>query len=477
MPYTRITATANGREAIEYARGNGQGHNGNEHRNLLIDSVGMVDESIMSYEEQMDLDWKRASRKNKNQVRRIIASWGKDELNPEDPNSIEKARLTCREFVQERYPNRKTLIFIQKDGKGGCLHAHMIISNVDSVDFKGCTDEQTKYWYVEKYFDEISEKYIPTKQKEPTKEKFTQNERRIKDHNEEVREQNPYATDTELRKQGLLKYSWKEDLKERIRKAMSESTSRDDYLKKLTAYGVEGTYKSSRKQGEFILYELTDITGFQGEKVPDNLKSKSYKIGTDFGLEKLDETIKYNTRYNQVQAQAQAPVTSTTSNIKVNHKPIDINEILAEFDRTHGIQEPQTPKEQTRNTRRKGPETPTITTEELIKALNADDSEKQNEHIPERNTQNQSRQRFSGRKEPEKTTIEDITGYESTPKIKKPEEKKPEEKKIPQERKVVKQNKAYEEMMKKVRLDMIQAEFSFLKQDEDEDTGPKGPGE
>ena len=36
MAYTRISHTGNGRAAIQYARGNGRGHNGHAKRNLLI---------------------------------------------------------------------------------------------------------------------------------------------------------------------------------------------------------------------------------------------------------------------------------------------------------------------------------------------------------------------------------------------------------------------------------------------------------
>ena len=45
---------------------------------------------------------------------------------------------------------------------------------------------------------------------------------------------------------------------------MSEATSRDDYLKRLTAHGVEGEYRTSKKQGDYIIYELADTAGFSG---------------------------------------------------------------------------------------------------------------------------------------------------------------------------------------------------------------------
>ena len=118
MAYTRISHTRNGRAAIQYARGNGRGHNGHAKRNLLIGGVGMVPDDLIPFENQMAEDWARASCKNKNQVRRIVASFSKKELDPHDMDCAYTALEIAQEFVEEAYPNRKTAIFVQNDGKG-----------------------------------------------------------------------------------------------------------------------------------------------------------------------------------------------------------------------------------------------------------------------------------------------------------------------------------------------------------------------
>ena len=142
MAYTRISHTRNGRAAIQYARGNGRGHNGHAKRNLLIGGVGMLPDEVMPFEEQMAQDWARASGKNKNQVRRIVASYSEKELDPHGEDSAYLALEIAQEFVEEAYPNRKAAIFVQNDGKGEKLHVHILVSNVDSIEHKGCTDEQ-----------------------------------------------------------------------------------------------------------------------------------------------------------------------------------------------------------------------------------------------------------------------------------------------------------------------------------------------
>lgn len=295
MPYTRITPSRNGREAIDYALGgvDAKGHNGNEVRNLLVGSVNMLPPEVMGYADQMDMYWRRASSRNKTQVRRIITSYSKDELDPEDPHSAEIALAIAQEHAREAYPGRQVLICVQADGEGGCIHAHEIVNNVSMLDGKGCTNEQTKFHYVAKTVDEVAKKYITlsmdygdkydekTHTAKVSADNVTQNERRMRDANREA----------VTAGQEPLHYIWKDDLKGRVLAAMSEATSRDDYLKRLTAHGVEGEYRTSKKQGDYIIYELADTAGFGSGKIPGNLKTKSYKLGSDYGLEALDEAI------------------------------------------------------------------------------------------------------------------------------------------------------------------------------------------
>jgi len=275
--YTRITPSKNGRDAIQYARGNKEekGHNGKETRNLLVGSVNMLPDETISYEDQMQLFWNKASARHEVQVRRIVGSFSEKELNPKDPNSPHKALQMASEFITEYYPDRQAAIFIQNDGVGGKLHFHAIVNDCDMISAKGCNIQQQKSWYVEKNFDEIAQQYFTLDlDKHDAADKTTQHERNMRQKNAD----------------GENNYIWKDDLKERIASAMSEASDRDDFLSKLTAHGVEGEYRTSKKVGDYIIYELFDTSGFD-DKIPSNLKSKSYKLGSDYGLEALDEHI------------------------------------------------------------------------------------------------------------------------------------------------------------------------------------------
>ncbi len=288
MAYTRISHTRNGRAAIQYARGNGRGHNGHAKRNLLIGGVGMLPDEVMPFEEQMAEDWAQASGRNKNQVRRIVASYSEKELDPHGEDSAYLALEIAQEFVEEAYPNRKAAIFVQNDGKGEKLHVHILVSNVDSIEHKGCTDEQTNFRYVENHFDRVAGRHITLDNGKKTKDKFTQTERALEEENKEAAENG-----------GAASYIWKDDLRERIQIAQANATSEDDFLEALEDEGVKARYGTSRRYGKYISYELVDVPAHM-EGADRKYKVRSYTLGDAYGVEalreKLDEKAKERLR-------------------------------------------------------------------------------------------------------------------------------------------------------------------------------------
>lgn len=276
MAYTRISHTRNGRAAIQYARGNGRGHNGRAKRNLLIGCVGMVPDEISPFENQMAEDWERASGKNKNQVRRIVVSFSQKEIDPQGEDSAYLALEMAQEFVEEAYPNRKAAIFVQNDGKGGKLHVHILVSNVDSMELKGCTDEQTRFEYVKQNFNRVAGRHIQLDYGKKAKEKYSQNERRMHEEN----------TENEVE----VEYSWKDDLKERIQVAQAIATSEDDFLEALEDEGVTARYGTSKRYGRYISYELVDVPAHM-EGADRKYKARSYTLGDAYGMEALREKL------------------------------------------------------------------------------------------------------------------------------------------------------------------------------------------
>lgn len=306
MPYTRITATKNAAAALQYARGgkDGKGHNQNEFRNEIVTGVNLMPEEVESYEAQMNRALRRASSRNKNQARRIIQSFSRNEANPDNPEDVMTVHNIGVEFARKAYPGRQAVVFTQTDGKSGLLHNHIIVCNVSIQDAvvpvpngnggfddvpvpagRGCIDEQTRFSYVKRHTNEIAKEYLTLDFGQKPKDKLSQAER--------------------TRREGG-KYVWKDDLRERIETVMGQVTSLDDFLAKLPDHGVKGTKKHTKGNGDFILYELTDTSHFgPDDKIPDNLKSKSYKLGEGYGLDAVLAATAENAKAVQTQQQSE----------------------------------------------------------------------------------------------------------------------------------------------------------------------------
>ncbi len=240
----------------------------------------MLPDEVIPFEEQMEEDWTQASRKNKCQVRRVTVSFSENEIDPHDDDLAYLALEISQEFVEEAYPNRKAAIFIQNDGKGGKLHAHILVSNVDSLEYKGCTDEQTKFRYVMDNFNRVAGRHIKLDFGKKAEEKVSQNERRIREENEEA-----------AKNGGAVVYCWKDDLRERVRIAMENADSEDDFLDALEDEGVEAVYHNSKKHGRYLTYELVDLPDDM-EATGRKYKARSFRLGEAYGLDALREKLR-----------------------------------------------------------------------------------------------------------------------------------------------------------------------------------------
>lgn len=294
MAYSRITGTRNGADAIDYAHGNGKGHNDKEVRNMVVSEVNMLPETVQPYEVQMKRYWDRASVKNKNQVRRIIQSFSRKEFNPDRLEDIQKANEIGIEFAQRAYPGHQAIVFTQIDGESGLIHNHIIVNNVNMETWKGCTDDQTRFSYVKKWTNKVAGQYIELDKGdgENDKDKTTQNERRKRQENEKIIEENKKLPPD---KQKPLKYIWKDDLKSRILDAMDASKDYVGFFTELRRRGVDvdiSVRRTGRRCGEpYIVYELNDTSLLEAslKKIPANLKAKGSKLGTLYDMPHLDE--------------------------------------------------------------------------------------------------------------------------------------------------------------------------------------------
>ena len=95
------------------------------------------------------------------------------------------------------------------------------------------------------------------------------------------------------------KYIWIDDLRERIKKAAAGAADEDEFAQRLRLDGVELVpqpdkatgklsyrHRATRTQPEHYLFELVDTFKFP-DKVPQNLKSKSHKLGNNYQPDSL----------------------------------------------------------------------------------------------------------------------------------------------------------------------------------------------
>ena len=267
MAYTRVTRTANGHGALMYAYGKGKGHNGSDVRNDLIANVNIL--PGVPAEIQMQKYWNRARANHKTQVIRVVQSFSVRELNPDEPADILTANIIGQEFVQKYYPDRQAVVFTQTDGKSGLIHNHVIISDTDMTSSRGCDKQQYYQPKLAQWTNEIAGQYFELDFGDTTVPDKT--------------------TQTERAKRALGEYVWKDDLKSRITEALNESESEEDWIKNLPAHGVNIEVHDSKKRGKYYTYELMDTDGFGDKKIPQNLKSRSYKLGTLYDAEHVQE--------------------------------------------------------------------------------------------------------------------------------------------------------------------------------------------
>ena len=296
--YTHVSRTKNGAEAINYVLGNGKGHNGHAVRNIYLVGVNMLPNNTVPFVEQMQPIWNKAAPYHTTQIDRFIMSFSAKELNAKDSYDVSKGLYICCKVAEKLFPDHQCIVAIQSDGASGFLHGHILVNDSNMKNFKGMKKNLYHATEFADKVDEICKEYITLDNPKVAAEKETRTIRAKKAMNEEIKKYNNQEIENaakENRKPILKKeeYIWKEDLKSRIRKAAKDSISEADFKKRCEREGVTViTRKKTKKQPEYYLYELVDISGFDDNKIPNNLRSKSYKMGENYqpeGIAKMSK--------------------------------------------------------------------------------------------------------------------------------------------------------------------------------------------
>ena len=276
MPYTTVSRVENGRSLLEYILQE-KGHNGNAVRNMMKSSIAMNDNE--DYGTQMDRYWRRARSNHKVQIIHIIQSFSPKEFSRDNPDDVLKVNMIGQDFVSEHYKGRQALICTQADGKGKCLHNHILINDVSMINSKGCDNEEYHHKNVSEWSDKIVANYIIPIEVEEADEKLTRTEilKRKNDNDKD-------------------KYVYKDDIRKRVEKTMENVASEKEFLEKLFDNGVVAKKKKrgTKDKEEYYLYELLDLSEVpEGTRLPKyNLTIKSYNLGAAYGPKAVNEAVK-----------------------------------------------------------------------------------------------------------------------------------------------------------------------------------------
>lgn len=308
MAYSSITRTPKGRDAINYALGlYGKGHNGKEKRNEYISFVNLPlpeNENDKRFINAFESVWKHARNNHTCQMLRLIVSYSRNELDPDNPEDILKANEIGQKIVKMFYKNRQAVVFTQIDGKSGLIHTHILISDVELETYKACDNILYKSDYVADMVDKVIESEGITLDygQGMSKEEWKEHKKGIKNR-DTYKESNARANN---------KYVWKDDLKARISSCMASCTSEAQFIEEMKKNGVlveiHGAKTIKKKDGTIInrdkyyTYTLTDTSKFpDGQKVPERRKARSNKLGTDYDVKTILETLQHNKEQEEQQ--------------------------------------------------------------------------------------------------------------------------------------------------------------------------------
>lgn len=216
----------------------------------------------------------------------MIISWGQDELNPNNPDDVAKAKEVVSQLMNEHYNGHQFVSVLQADGDGGNLHAHVAINAVNTYTGKSLRGEQTRGLSVAKWSDEI------------------QQNMQIKNNNLDLSEWRDKQSMASIKIQKKGEYSWVEDIKQRISDCMDNPAiqSVKQFVQAMKDdFNVTVHERNSKKTdtGKMFTYDFLD-------KMGKKRKIRETKLGNTYG----SEGVNYGIAENQKQQQQQQSINS-----------------------------------------------------------------------------------------------------------------------------------------------------------------------
>lgn len=209
--------------------------------------------------------------KRKVQAFTLLQSFPQEEFDVDNAEHISCVNELGRKLAYELYPNSPCLVITHADSAGRCLHNHIAIINHD-LSTNGCIKSNRHYKYVRQANDRLMEKYGLEVCK-PAEQKQTQREYWSNKRNH-----------------------WMDDLKIKVGRALSHSTSLKELQENLIAEGIATAfYKANGALKEHFTFVIVDSEGREHKK-------RSEKLGDEYTRKAIEDTLLKNKKQKELNA-------------------------------------------------------------------------------------------------------------------------------------------------------------------------------
>lgn len=207
--------------------------------------------------------------KRKVQAFTLLQSFPQHEFDVNNAEHISCVNELGRKLAYELYPNSPCLVITHADSVGKCLHNHIAIINHD-LSTNGCIKENRHFRYVRQANDKLMQKY-GLEICQPTEQKQTQRE---------------YWTNK--------RNHWMDDLKEKVGRALSRSTSLQEFQENLLTDGISTAfYKANGALKEHFTFVMVDNDGKEHKK-------RSEKLGEEYTRKAIEDTLLENKKQKEL---------------------------------------------------------------------------------------------------------------------------------------------------------------------------------
>lgn len=276
MAYGGVEATRSVKGSIMYYEG--PNAHSDEHvqvRNLKMWTSDFGDDSLSVYENMQIILDRNPNDRRKNESYNFLVSYGRDEFDVDKPEEVEAMAEHVRKTCDRQFGNNVPYaVYIQGDGAGGKLHAHIVALNVDletGKSIRGSTS-MNKWRY---NMNEV------TREQEALNKTLD-----FPEKNARVIHSNVSA-----RKKQIERHEWRNELMDVIDKRLVNTTAVnfDSFVEELEEDGIEMIFET--KGGKrTLLYRYSPDGGVESNGVTKNVRrSKSSNLGTSYMVEGVEQ--------------------------------------------------------------------------------------------------------------------------------------------------------------------------------------------